>query len=60
MLVSLNETPMLPVAAPVNDGPPRSSDLIHSGAGASVVVVVVVEVVGDEGVDIQATTPVGE
>jgi len=32
--------------------------LVHSGAGASVVVVVVLEVVGGAGVEIHATTPV--
>ena len=60
MLVSLNDTPMWPVAAPINGGPMRRSALVHSGAGARVVVVVVVDVVGGGGVDVQAMRPVGE
>jgi hypothetical protein len=52
MFVSRNEMATCPVAAPINDGPTRRLALVQNGAGASVVVVVVVDVVGGAGVDI--------
>jgi hypothetical protein len=57
-LVSLKDTKSCCVAAESIGGLMSRFPLAHSGAAASVVVVVVDEVVGGAGVEIHATTPV--
>ena len=58
IFVSSKTSQNMLAAAPKPRNWTRSSDLVQNGAGASVVVVVVLEVVGGAGVDIQAMRPV--